>query len=343
MRAANLLGFTAEARDFFHFIRDTIDPKDGLQVMYSVDGGPVPEERILPHLKGYRGSLPVRIGNGAKDQIQLDTAGALVDAAHLFEHFGGSLTLRAWRKIQHVIEKVSHQWRDPDHGIWEPRAGKRHNVHSKMMCWLALDRGAGIASVFGATDARDAWESAAAAVVDEVCARGLDSEGRHFVAAYGHDHADAALLLLPIHGFLPDDHPLMHETVDWVRKELGTGPFVHRYRTDDGVGGARAPSSSAASGSPRPSPCRAASKGPRIFAAHAESSNHLGLLAGSSTPPPRAARQLPPGLQPPRPHQRGPPHRSRPPPARRGHRQDSPPHHDAPASRGPRSLTLPGP
>ncbi|MEZ4300629.1 MAG: glycoside hydrolase family 15 protein [Polyangiaceae bacterium] len=285
IRAANLLGFTAEARDFFHFIRDTIDPKDGLQVMYSVDGGPVPEERILPHLKGYRGSLPVRVGNGAKDQIQLDTAGALVDAAHLFEHFGGSLTLRAWRKIQHVIEKVSHQWRDPDHGIWEPRAGKRHNVHSKMMCWLALDRGAGIASVFGATDAREAWESAAAAVVDEVCARGLDSEGRHFVAAYGHDHADAALLLLPIHGFLPDDHPLMHETVDWVRKELGTGPFVHRYRTDDGVGGAEGAfvlcgfwlaEALALQGR--------LEEAQEIFAAHAESSNHLGLLAEEVDP-----------------------------------------------------------
>ncbi|MEZ4297175.1 MAG: glycoside hydrolase family 15 protein [Polyangiaceae bacterium] len=243
-----------------------------------------------------------------------------------------------------MIEKVSHQWKDPDHGIWEPRAGKRHNVHSKMMCWLALDRGAGIASVFGATDARDAWESAAAAVVDEVCARGLDSKGRHFVAAYGHDHADAALLLLPIHGFLPDDHPLMHETVDWVRKELGTGPFVHRYRTDDGVGGARAPSSSAASGSPRPSPCRAASKGPRDLRRprrvlqppgpprreldpttreqlgnFPQAFSHLGLI--------NAALRIDLGLR------------------LRDEGTGKTPHliTDAPASRGPRSLTLPGP
>lgn len=285
IRAENLLGFAAEARDFFHFVRDTIDPRDGLQVMYAIDGAPVPEERVLSHLAGYRGSAPVRAGNGARDQVQLDTAGALVDAAHLYEHFGGSLTLRAWRKIQHVIDRVERVWREPDHGIWEPRAGRRHNVHSKLMCWLAMDRGAGIAGIFGAPELRDAWRETAAAIHDDICAFGTGRDGRHFVAAYGHDHADAALLLMPIHGFLPDDDPRMTETVAWVRRELGTGPFLHRYRTDDGVGGEEGAfllcgfwlaEALAIQGR--------LEEAQEVFVAHVEASNHLGLLAEEIDP-----------------------------------------------------------
>ena len=285
IRAENLLGFSTEARDFFHFMRDTIVPDDGLQVMYAITGGPVPEERILGDFAGYRGSTPVRVGNGARDQIQLDTAGALVDAAHLFEHFGGSLSLRAWRKIMHVIERVEGAWRDPDHGIWEPRDGKRHNVHSKLMCWLAMDRGAGIASIFGARDLRDDWRNAAELIHDDICARGRSRDGRHFVAAYGHDHADASLLLMPIHGFLPDDDPRMIETVAWVRRELGTGPFLHRYHIGDGVGGAEGAfllcgfwlaEALAIQGR--------LDEAQEVFVAHAQASNHVGLLAEEIDP-----------------------------------------------------------
>ena len=149
VRAGNLLGYEHEARDFFHFIRDALDRGDGLGIMYTVDGDPVPEERVLSHLAGHGGSRPVRIGNGARDQSQLDTAGALVDAAFLYERFGGSLTLRAWRHLRRVIDCVSQRWREPDHGIWEVRCTPRHNVHSKIMSWVALDRGSRLAQLFG--------------------------------------------------------------------------------------------------------------------------------------------------------------------------------------------------
>ncbi len=237
VRANNLIGFGAEARDFFHFVRDTIDPVQGLAVLYAVDGRAVPEERILAGLRGYRGSAPVRVGNGARDQLQLDSAGALIDAAQLYEHFGGTLTVRAWRKLRRVLEDVERRWHEPDHGIWEPRHGMRHNVHSRLMSWLALDRGAGIARGFGDRARHERWLRVAGDVHADVCARGLSADGRHFVATFGEERADAALLLLIKHGFLPEDHPLMFATSEFVRRELGVGSFLRRYRDDDGVGG----------------------------------------------------------------------------------------------------------
>ncbi|HJL50802.1 MAG TPA: glycoside hydrolase family 15 protein, partial [Polyangiaceae bacterium LLY-WYZ-15_(1-7)] len=237
IRAANLLGAGREAREFFHFVRDTLESDLTLQIMYDLDGRPVPVEEELSHLAGYRGSTPVRIGNGARDQVQLDTAGALLDAAFVYERGGGSLTLRAWRSLREVVEGVQRRWREPDHGIWEPRDGKRHNVHSKLMSWVALRRGADLAPLFGAEEVRDAWQRAAEEVHADICAHGHDARKGHFVAAYGHDHADAALLLMPITGFLGPQDPRAERTIAWLRSELGDGPFIHRYKTDDGVGG----------------------------------------------------------------------------------------------------------
>jgi len=285
VRAGNLLGFSAEARDFFHFVRDALAPSPSLRVMYSIDGQEVPEERTIATLGGHRGSAPVRVGNGARSQLQLDAAGALVDTAHLHERFGGRLTLPAWQSMRSVIDQTAATWRDPDDGIWEPRSGRRHNVHSKLMCWLALDRGAGLASAFGEAELAAGWARDAAEVHDEVCARGLDPTGRHFVAAYGEDRADAALLQLPIHGFLPDEHPLLLATVERVRADLGAGPFLHRYRADDGLAGPEGAfilcgfwlaEALALQGD--------LEEAQRIFVAHAEASNHLGLLAEEIDP-----------------------------------------------------------
>ena len=237
VRAANLLGCNREAREFFHFVRDTLERDRELHIMYAVDGGRVPDEHTLEHFAGYRGSKPVRIGNGARDQLQLDTAGALMDAAYVYERGGGSLTARGWRRLRGVVENVVAMWAEPDHGIWEPRAGKRHNVHSKLMSWLALRRGAELAPLFGDQSSRARWQQVADELHDELCARGLDSTGKRFVAAYEHEHPDASLLLLPIHGFLPPSDPRVLRTVEWIQASLGDGPYVYRYRTDDGVGG----------------------------------------------------------------------------------------------------------
>jgi GH15 family glucan-1,4-alpha-glucosidase len=285
VRAANLLGCNREARDFFHFVSDTLERDRELNIMYAVDGGRVPNEQTLDNLGGYRGSRPVRIGNGARDQLQLDTAGALMDAAYVYERGGGSLTARGWRRLSEVVDNVAATWAEPDHGIWEPRAGKRHNVHSKLMSWLALRRGAELAPLFGDQPLQTRWQQVAGDLHAELRVRGLDPTGKRFVAAYDHEHPDASLLLLPIHGFLPPNDDRVLRTVEWIRAELGAGPFVYRYRADDGVGGEEGAfvlcgfwlaEVLAMAGQ--------IDEAQRVFVAHAEASNHLGLLAEEIEP-----------------------------------------------------------
>lgn len=285
IRAANLIGFGAEARDFYHFIRDAVDMEAGLQLMYTIDGRGVPDEVELAHLRGAFGSAPVRVGNGARDQIQLDTTGAIVDAANLFERFGGTLTLRAWDTLSRVVASAERTWRSPDHGIWEPRNAPVHNVHSKLMNWLAMDRGAQLALSFGRHDLGARWSACAREIHADVCASGMDATGRHFVSVYGGDRPDATLLLLATHGFLPDDDPRLKATLAFVRDRLGTGPFLHRYHADDGVGGAEGAfilcgfwlaEALALQGD--------LDEARRVFVAHAEASNHLGLLSEEIDP-----------------------------------------------------------
>ncbi len=286
IRAANRIGCMTEARDFFHFVRDTLEVDGELQVMYAIDGSRVPEERVLSHLAGHCGSTPVRVGNGARDQLQLDTAGALIDCAYLYESHEGSLSLRAWRHLREVVETTERRWGEPDNGIWEPRGTRRHNVHSKLMSWLALDRGASLAALFGEHDAERGWREAAGRVRADVLAHGLDAKGEHFVTAYGVEEPDAALLLLPVHGMLEPAHPLVERTIEWLRAELGVGEFLYRYRMDDGVGGAEGAfvlcglwlaEALALAGR--------IEEAESVFVAHAEhASNHLGLLAEEVDP-----------------------------------------------------------
>jgi GH15 family glucan-1,4-alpha-glucosidase len=285
VRAANLLGCTTEAREFFHFVRDTLERDRKLQIMYAVDGGRVPDERTLDHLSGYRGCQPVRVGNGARDQVQLDTAGALMDAAYVYERGGGSLTARGWRRLREVVDNVSATWAEPDHGIWEPRAGKRHNVHSKLMSWLALRRGAELAPLFGDRSLQTRWQATADELHAELCVRGLDESGKRFVAAYDHEHPDASLLLLPIHGFLPPSDERVLRTVEWIRAELGAGHHVYRYRADDGVGGEEG--AFVLCGFWLAEVLAMAGRideAQQVFVAHAEASNHLGLLSEEIEP-----------------------------------------------------------
>ncbi|MDQ3035813.1 MAG: glycoside hydrolase family 15 protein [Myxococcota bacterium] len=287
VRALSLIGCEKEAREFFYFVRDCLERDDGLRVMYAIDGLDVPEERILEHLRGFGDSRPVRVGNGARHQLQLDAAGSLVDAAYMFERGGGSLTLRTWRHLRGVIETVRQRWHEPDHGIWEPRSGEKHNLDSKMMCWVALERGARIARLFGDAALDASWSATARAVSDEILRSGLDPSGKRLTAAFGVDTPDSALLRIPLHHFLEANHPLVVQTTAWLRNELGSGPFLYRYRldTDDGVGGHEGAfvlcgfwlaETYAMQGR--------IEEAHETFVAHAEASNHVGLLAEEIDP-----------------------------------------------------------
>lgn len=285
IRATNLIGYKAEAREFYHFLRDSVDDAVGLELMYTVDGKRVPEELELTHLEGSFGARPVRVGNGARDQRQLDTTGAIVDSAQLFERFGGTLTHQAWKKLARIVTDAESNWRSPDHGIWEPRHGMRHNLHSKLMNWLAFDRGAHLAVSFGRPDLAARWKRCAAEVHNDICTNGMDPSREHFVSTYGEERADASLLLLSTAGFLPDDDPRIAATVDWVRGALSTGAFVHRYHDADGVGGPEGAfvlcgfwlvEALALLG--RLDEAR------EVFVAHAEAANHVGLLAEEINP-----------------------------------------------------------
>jgi GH15 family glucan-1,4-alpha-glucosidase len=291
IRATNLIGYSEEAREFFHFMRDALDRTPGLQVMYAVDGGPVPDERVLGHLRGVRGSAPVRVGNGARDQLQLDTAGALLDAADIYEHSGGSLSLRVWRHLRDVVDMVCQRWSEPDHGIWEPRSGLRHNVHSRLMCWVALNRGQRIARLFRDVAAHDRWRDAARLLRRDLVERGLSADGRHFVARYGSDTPDATLLLLPVAGLLSPTDPRAKRTLEWVRAELGDGPYLRRYRMDDGVGGEEGAFTLCGFWLAEALALEnRLDEAQETFLAHAELANHVGLLAEEVHP--RTREQL---------------------------------------------------
>lgn len=235
VRAMNQIGYPDEAQGFFHFVRDTIEERRELDIMVTLDGGDVPEEEVLGHLAGHCGSRPVRIGNAARAQTQHDIVGPLLDAASVFERCGGTLALRFWRQIRSRVNEAVARAADPDHGIWEPRSEPVHNVHSKLMTWVALDRAIHIASRFGGDREEETWRAARSHLGDEILRRGFDAERGTFVGVYGGRGVDASLLLMPIYGFLPPGDLRVDRTIQRVIDELGDGRFVRRYAGGDGI------------------------------------------------------------------------------------------------------------
>jgi GH15 family glucan-1,4-alpha-glucosidase len=235
IRAMNQIGYPEEAKAFFHFVRDTVEERDELDIMVTIDGTEVPDETTLDHLAGHRGGRPVRLGNAARDQIQHDIIGPLLDAAALHEQSGGALGLRFWRQIRKLVNQAVEQSDQPDHGIWEPRSERQHHMHSKLMIWLALDRAITIAPRFGGDRFETAWRQARRQLHREIIERGFDPKRGSFVGAYGRKELDATALLLPIYDFLPPTDPRILQTVDRVQEELGDGVFLRRYHTNDGI------------------------------------------------------------------------------------------------------------
>lgn len=233
------LGFDAEANDFFSFVADAIDDGSPLQVMYGVGGERTLDEYELGHLAGYEGARPVRIGNGAYCQDQHDIWGAMLDSVYLHTRSRDHLPERVWPLLVRQVETALDHWREPDRGIWEVRGQPRHFTSSKVMCWVAADRGARLARLRDDAESEKRWAEAAAEIRDDVCRNGMGERGA-FTQHYGSESLDASLLLLPLVRFLPANDDRIRATVLAVADDLTVDGLVHRYRveeTDDGVGG----------------------------------------------------------------------------------------------------------
>jgi GH15 family glucan-1,4-alpha-glucosidase len=232
------LGCTPEAHSFFWwFMHATRLTRPALQVLYRLDGGAHAPERELP-LAGYRGSRPVRVGNGAAGQLQLDTYGDLLDTTWVYVKRGHGIDVDTGRELAEVADHVCRIWREPDRGIWEVRMEPRHFTHSKMMCWVALDRAVRLAAA-GQLPGRhvDRWKDEAERIRAFIETRCWSERHGSYVRFAGGDDLDAALLLMAVERYHDPRHPRIIATIEAVRRELGRGPLVYRYTGEDGLGG----------------------------------------------------------------------------------------------------------
>jgi GH15 family glucan-1,4-alpha-glucosidase len=232
------LGCGREAEAYFWWLMHATQlTTPRLRVLYRLDGGARTDERTLP-LHGYRGSQPVRIGNGAAKQLQLDTYGQLLQTAWLYADAGNHIDRDVGERLAGLADFVCDHWRTPDAGIWEVRSAPVHFTQSKMMCAIALDRACELAER-GLIPARRAsrWHSDSAAVRTFVETRCWSDEKRSYVRFAGADELDASVLLGVLHGYGEPDDERLRLTVDAIRRELANGPLVRRYTGDDGVGG----------------------------------------------------------------------------------------------------------
>ena len=233
------LGFDREADDYFAFIADAADRDDELQTMYGIGGERELTEQVLAHLEGYAGSGSVRVGNGAYDQQQHDVLGAAIDSVSLHARTRDHLHDRYWRILRRHVEATLAHWREPDRGIWEVRGEPQHFTSSKVMCWVAADRGARLASMRGEMELAGQWRHAADEIHVDVCRNGVDDRGV-FTQHYASEGLDASVLLIPMVGFLPTDDARVIATVRAIAAELTVDGFVLRYvtkETDDGLVG----------------------------------------------------------------------------------------------------------
>lgn len=229
-----LLGFREEARAFFGWLNERARQHGTpLQLMYGIDGQRTLDEFELPHLEGYRGSRPVRIGNAAYHQLQLDAYGGVLDAALLYERHGDLLQPHEWDILREAVDYVCAHWQEPDNGIWEVRGPPAQHTFSKLMCWVTVDRGIRIAEQEGWAYDAPRWQQSRAAIRASIEASGWNPAVGAFTMTYGSAHLDASLLLMPLMGFLPPDDPRVRGTVEQIKQQLGRGPLVYRYLTDD--------------------------------------------------------------------------------------------------------------
>jgi GH15 family glucan-1,4-alpha-glucosidase len=231
--ALMITGYVDEAKAWRDWLLRAVAgrPSD-LQILY----GPAGERRVLeselPWLPGYEASKPVRIGNAAVQQFQLDVYGELLDTLHIARRSGIAAEAHTWALELALAEFLESAWKEPDEGIWEVRGPRRHFTHSKVMAWVAFDRVVKAVRRFGCKGPVDRWRKIRAAIHDEVCRRGFDAERNTFVQYYGSKRLDASLLMIPLVGFLPASDPRVRGTVAAIERELTVDGFIQRYRHD---------------------------------------------------------------------------------------------------------------
>jgi GH15 family glucan-1,4-alpha-glucosidase len=234
-------GYTAEALAFRDFLLrvGTGDPR-AMQIMYGIGGERRLTEFELDDLPGYEGSKPVRIGNAASEQFQLDVYGEVMGVAFLGAELLGGVEPQFWSRWRVIVEHVETIWRGPDDGIWESRGERKHYTYSKVMAWVVFDRAVRLAQRHGLDAPVERWKQIRDEIHAEVCDRGFDRSRRTFTQYYGSKELDASVLNIPLVGFLPGDDERVTGTIDAVRRELGRDGFVSRYSTaesDDGLPG----------------------------------------------------------------------------------------------------------
>jgi GH15 family glucan-1,4-alpha-glucosidase len=247
------IGYEEEAADFFEWLKETHqnNPESMTQLMYRVDGDHNIDESILEDIEGYQKSRPVRIGNGASTQVQLDIYGEILTSAYLYfvtdigkDEYNRSTRKRFlendWPLLKTLVEKAEEKWIDPDNGIWEVRGGLRHFLYSKLMCWAALDRGIRFAIENSLDAPIERWKKSRAEIKQSILEKGFDTTIGAFTQAFDSKSLDACALVIPRVGLLPHTDPRFISTLGLIRKKLLEKNLVHRYLNDDGLPGSEA-------------------------------------------------------------------------------------------------------
>jgi GH15 family glucan-1,4-alpha-glucosidase len=234
LQSLTMLGFDEEADAFTNWLLGRflhLKPDQPIQPMFTILGEEDLPEILLTHLEGYRQSRPVRIGNGAAKQLQMDVFGELFDALSLLIQHRG-MYYRGWTQISRIMQWLSKNWQTPDKGIWEVRGGDRTFVHSRVMCWVAFDRAIRVMQNQGLPAPLDEWRQVRDTIYKEIMEKGWSEEKQSFVQYYGGDAVDASALLISLTGFTAPSDPRMLKTLDRIQKELTRAPHVYRYRVD---------------------------------------------------------------------------------------------------------------
>jgi GH15 family glucan-1,4-alpha-glucosidase len=231
-------GYADEATLWREWLLRTVagDPQD-LQVLYGIDGRRRLGEYTLDDLPGYANSRPVRIGNAAVEQLQNDLLGEVLDALYLDRALGAEPDPNAWSLQRALVTELGKHWRDPDNGLWEIRGQARHFTHSRLMAWVAFDRVIRGVEEQGLDGPVEEWRTIREEIREAILKDGYDETRNTFVQHDATTEVDAALLMIPMMGFLPGDDPRVLATIDRVTNELATGELVRRYRADDGLAG----------------------------------------------------------------------------------------------------------